>query len=82
MEYSKSVVISPVSRIVRFFIGFFIALLAYVLPISMFEFAMHHVITLVLWLTAAVGWDPITAIVIGLKKKYEHYTVMAGKFKL
>jgi len=79
-EWKPNIRLGPINRIMRFVVGSMIAIFAYALDISTFQFAVHHIITLVFWMSAAYAWDPFYSFYQYLRQRYEDYQVMRGKF--
>ncbi len=72
--------LSPIDRIVRLTIGFMILVFAYTLSLPTLDFAELHMVTVYLWVTVMVSWDPFYAIVHKIRKMRYEERVMSGKF--
>ncbi len=72
--------IGPIDRIIRVSIGFMILIFAYTLPLPTLDFAELHMVTVYLWVTVMVSWDPFYAIARKIKQARMERRVMSGKF--
>ena len=66
-------------RILRFQIGLIILVTAYVSDLTILPFAFMHIVTVYIWLTMLIAWDPFYYVVKFIRRKYIEIAVMYGR---
>ena len=74
------VVLHPVDRMLRFWIGLVILGIAYAVEMPTLKFAFLHVVTSYIWVTVMIAWDPLYFIVQKIRQKYNDHAAINGKF--
>jgi hypothetical protein len=77
---STHVIIGPYDRIIRVMIGFLVLVVTYALHLSSNLFAIMHILSVYLWITTMIVWDPVYAAVFKIMDIYREYKLMRGDF--
>ncbi|MDH5301294.1 MAG: hypothetical protein OEW58_08035 [Gammaproteobacteria bacterium] len=76
----KASLIGPFDRILRVVFGVMLLIVTYAMNITSTWFAAMHVLTIYLWITTMVVWDPFYAVINKCVEIYREHRDLRGEF--